>query len=98
MASAAVMVYGLDAYRDSSNEIFIMNMFFKNFMYYGLANYSNNWAAAAGAGQVMSVFAGTGFAFVQHPSRTFANLSVPLGSQCIYMASDLERSGPNTTF
>jgi hypothetical protein len=65
MCSSAVIVYALDSYRDSSNEIFIMNMVFKNFMYYGLSNFVSNWTADAGPGQVMSVFGGTGFFLVQ---------------------------------
>jgi hypothetical protein len=64
ICSTSVIVYALDAYRDSSNEIFIMNMFFKNFIYYGLSNFVNNWAAADGAGEVFTVFGGTGCALV----------------------------------
>ena len=64
ICSTSVIVYALDAYRDSSNEIFIMNMFFKNFLFYGLSLFVNNWAAADGAGDVYSVFGGTGAALV----------------------------------
>jgi len=64
MCSTSVIVYALDAYRESSNEIFIMNMFFKNFLFYGLSLFVNNWAAADGAGDVYSVFGGTGAALV----------------------------------
>jgi hypothetical protein len=69
ICSTSVIVYALDAYRDSSNEIFIMNMFFKNFIYYGLSYFVNNWAASDGAGSVFSVFGGTGFGLVIPPFR-----------------------------
>lgn len=65
MCSSAVIVYALDSYRDSSNEIFIMNMVFKNFLYYGLSNFVSNWTTDAGPGEVMSVFGGTGFFLVR---------------------------------
>jgi hypothetical protein len=66
-ATSSLFVYALDAYRSSSNEIFIMNMVFKNFMFYGLSNFVSNWALYNGAGQVMSVFAGTGLFLVSFP-------------------------------
>jgi hypothetical protein len=65
MCSSAVIVYALDSYRESSNEIFIMNMVFKNFLYYGLSNFVSSWTTDNGPGQVMSVFGGTGFALVR---------------------------------
>ncbi|KXL42274.1 hypothetical protein M433DRAFT_151003 [Acidomyces richmondensis BFW] len=55
----ASLSYALDAFRSQSNEIFIMNMFFKNFMFYGLSNFANNWVAAKGPTQIMYVFGGT---------------------------------------
>ncbi|OQV05803.1 hypothetical protein CLAIMM_10473 [Cladophialophora immunda] len=55
----ATLSYGLDSFRDQSNEIFVMNMLFKNFMFYGLSNYANNWVAAHGPEQIMYVFGGT---------------------------------------
>jgi len=36
------VAYALDAYRDSSNEIFIMNMLFKNFLFYGMSYVAND--------------------------------------------------------
>jgi hypothetical protein len=59
IASSSLMTYALDAYRDSSNEIFIMNMFFKNFMFYGLSYFVNNWIEDKGPVQVYDVFGGT---------------------------------------
>ncbi|KUJ16570.1 serine/threonine kinase 16 [Mollisia scopiformis] len=55
----ATLSYGLDAFRNQSNEIFIMNMLFKNFMFYGLSNFANNWVEAKGPEQIMYVFGGT---------------------------------------
>jgi hypothetical protein len=40
--------YALDAYRDASNEIFIMNMLLKNFLFYGISYVANNWVARDG--------------------------------------------------
>ncbi|KAK3047998.1 hypothetical protein LTR09_010673 [Extremus antarcticus] len=37
-----------------------MNMLFKNFMFYGLSNFANNyWVAAKGPTKIMYVFGGT---------------------------------------
>jgi len=58
------VAYALDAYRDSSNEIFIMNMLFKNFLFYGMSNVANNWIAASGPFQLFSVCAGTSMGLV----------------------------------
>ena len=35
MGIFCTLSYGLDAFRTQSNEIFVMNMLFKNFMFYG---------------------------------------------------------------
>ncbi|KPI38427.1 putative MFS-type transporter [Cyphellophora attinorum] len=53
------LTYGLDAFRSQSNEIFVMNMLFKNFMFYGLSNFANDWVAAKGPQEIMYVFGGT---------------------------------------
>ncbi|KAK6389558.1 hypothetical protein LTR65_006730 [Meristemomyces frigidus] len=55
----ATLSYGLDAFRTQSNEIFVMNMLFKNFMFYGLSNYANPWVAQSGPEEIMYVFGGT---------------------------------------
>ncbi|KIX96929.1 uncharacterized protein Z520_07043 [Fonsecaea multimorphosa CBS 102226] len=55
----STMSYGLDAFRSQSNEMFVMNMFFKNFMFYGLSNFANNWVAAKGPEEIMFTFGGT---------------------------------------
>jgi hypothetical protein len=55
----STLSYGLDSFRHQSNEIFVMNMLFKNFMFYGLSNFANNWVADSGPEQIMFVFGGT---------------------------------------
>ncbi|KIW13192.1 hypothetical protein PV08_08379 [Exophiala spinifera] len=55
----STLSYGLDSFRSQSNEIFIMNMLFKNFMFYGLSNFANDWVASSGPEQIMYVFGGT---------------------------------------
>ncbi|KUJ23812.1 serine/threonine kinase 16 [Mollisia scopiformis] len=57
----ATSTYALDAYRDMSNEIFIMGMLFKNFLLYGFTYFINNWLARAGPQQLFYVFGATGF-------------------------------------
>ncbi|GAB7340414.1 hypothetical protein MBLNU457_6848t1 [Dothideomycetes sp. NU457] len=51
--------YGLDAFRNLSSEMFIMNMLFKNFMFYAFSNFANNWVVAKGPAEIMYVFGGT---------------------------------------
>ncbi|ETN42062.1 uncharacterized protein HMPREF1541_04001 [Cyphellophora europaea CBS 101466] len=55
----STLSYGLDSFRSQSNEIFVMNMLFKNFMFYGLSNFANDWVAAKGPEEIMFVFGGT---------------------------------------
>lgn len=55
----STLSYGLDSFRAQSNEIFVMNMLFKNFMFYGLSNFANDWVAAKGPTEIMYVFGGT---------------------------------------
>ncbi|EXJ57303.1 hypothetical protein A1O7_07650 [Cladophialophora yegresii CBS 114405] len=59
----STLSYGLDSFRSQSNEIFIMNMLFKNFMFYGLSNFANPWVAESGPEQIMYVFGGTSVFF-----------------------------------
>lgn len=53
--------YALDAYRDMSNEIFIMGMLVKNFLLYAFTYFINDWLARSGPQEVFFVFGGTGF-------------------------------------
>ncbi|KEF56777.1 uncharacterized protein A1O9_06967 [Exophiala aquamarina CBS 119918] len=55
----ATLSYGLDSFRTQSSEIFVMNMLFKNFMFYGLSNFANPWVASKGPEEIMYVFGGT---------------------------------------
>ena len=56
--------YALDAYRDLSNEIFIMAMVFKNFLFYGMSYFVNNWVAEKGPEQMFNVLGGIAVFFV----------------------------------
>jgi hypothetical protein len=56
--------YGLDAFRDNATEIFIMAMVFKNFFFYGLTNFINNWVANSGTEQAFNVMGGISAALV----------------------------------
>ena len=89
MCSSAILVYALDAYRESSNEIFIMNMVFKNFMFYALSAFVSSWATDAGPGQVMSVFGGTEF-FLVMPVQ-FELMLVCFGVACLYLGKAAAR-------
>ncbi|KIW73930.1 hypothetical protein PV04_02009 [Phialophora macrospora] len=54
--------WALDAYRQNSTELFIMNMVFKNFFFYGLTNYVIDWYLTQGAVDMAGTMAGiTGF-------------------------------------
>jgi MFS family permease len=59
-----VCSYGLDAFRDMSSDIFVMAIIYKNFLFYGFANFVNNWLASAGPAHVFYVFGGLNFALV----------------------------------
>ncbi|KAL1970841.1 hypothetical protein VTN77DRAFT_2675 [Rasamsonia byssochlamydoides] len=54
--------YVLDAFREMSNEVFIMAMVFKNFLFYVFSYFVNEWTARAGPAQVFYVFGGVAFA------------------------------------
>jgi hypothetical protein len=56
-AAIAASSYVLDAYRDISAEVFIMNMVFKNFLFYGFSYFVNDWTAQKGPAIVFYVFA-----------------------------------------
>lgn len=56
--------YAIDAYRSISDEIFIVNIMFKNFLFYGYSYFVNNWTAASGPGPVFYTFGGISFGLV----------------------------------
>jgi len=64
IAAISTSSYALDAFRDNANEIFIMAMMFKNFFFYGLSNFINNWFAQSGSEQVFNVMGGISAALV----------------------------------
>jgi MFS family permease len=56
-ACISASTYVLDAFRDISAEIFIMNMVFKNFLFYAFSYFVNDWTATDGPAIVFYVFA-----------------------------------------
>ena len=66
ITSVAANSYVLDAYRDNATQIFIMGMLFKNFMFYGLSNFINNWVAA-GISNAFNVMGAVAAALVMNP-------------------------------
>ena len=58
IGAIASSAYILDGYRDLGNEVFIMAMAFKNFFFYGMSYYVNNWIVTGGPMQMFGVFAG----------------------------------------
>jgi len=59
VGTIAPVSYALDAYRDASNEIFIMNMLLKNFLFFGISYVANNWVARDGPFQAFAVCGAT---------------------------------------
>ena len=85
--------YALDAYRESSNELFIMNMLFKNFMFYGISYVANDWVTRDGPFNVLAVCGGTSVALVRTPQIAFSpSLCTAL---CFYIRSKLTNSAPS---
>jgi hypothetical protein len=64
ISAIATSSYALDSYRDNSTEIFIMAMVFKNFFFYGLSNFINDWVASSGPVQVFNIMGGISAALV----------------------------------
>ncbi|RMZ74316.1 mfs transporter [Pyrenophora seminiperda CCB06] len=58
IANIAVSSYTLDAFRHLSSEMFIINMVFKNFLFYGFSYFVNDWTASAGPATVFYTFGG----------------------------------------
>jgi len=59
VGTIAPVSYALDAYRDASNEIFIMNMLLKNFLFFGISYVANNWVARDGPFEAFAVCGAT---------------------------------------
>ncbi|KAF7553261.1 hypothetical protein G7Z17_g3769 [Cylindrodendrum hubeiense] len=56
--------YALDAFRGMSNEIFIANVMFKNFLFYGYSYFVNNWTGSAGPVPPFFTFGGISLGLV----------------------------------
>ncbi|KAH7116696.1 major facilitator superfamily domain-containing protein [Dendryphion nanum] len=63
-AAISASAYVIDAYRDMSGEIFIVNMVFKNLLFYGFSYFVNDWTAKAGPATVFYVFGGISFVMI----------------------------------
>jgi MFS family permease len=63
-AAISASAYAIDAYRDMSSEIFIANMVFKNFLFYGFSYFVNDWTTEAGPAVVFYTFGGIAFALI----------------------------------
>ncbi|KAH6976463.1 major facilitator superfamily domain-containing protein [Ilyonectria sp. MPI-CAGE-AT-0026] len=56
--------YAIDAFPGMSNEIFIANIMFKNFLFYGYSYFVNNWVESAGPAIPFYTFGGISFFLV----------------------------------
>jgi hypothetical protein len=63
-AAISCSAYAIDAYREMSSEVFIINMVFKNLLFYGFSYFVNDWTFKAGPATVFYVFGGVAFAMV----------------------------------
>jgi hypothetical protein len=63
-AAISASSYILDAFRDISGEIFIMNMVFKNFLFYAFSYFVNDWTAQKGPAIPFYVFGGVSGAMI----------------------------------
>ncbi|EEU42005.1 uncharacterized protein NECHADRAFT_50969 [Fusarium vanettenii 77-13-4] len=62
VAASVTMTYALDAQPAHAVEMFIMNITFKNFFFYGLTNFIVDWYVARGTAELFDTIAGiTGF-------------------------------------
>jgi hypothetical protein len=64
IAAISASSYVLDSFRDISSEVFIMNMVFKNFLFYAFSYFVNDWAASDGPAVVFYTFAGLAGAMI----------------------------------
>ncbi|KAF5699381.1 major facilitator superfamily transporter [Fusarium mundagurra] len=58
IVATVTTTYALDAQPAHTVEIFILNIIFKNFFYYGLVNFIVDWYLTAGPAQIFDVIAG----------------------------------------
>jgi hypothetical protein len=64
IAAVSCSTYVLDSFRDISSEVFIMNMVFKNFLFYGFSYFVNDWTTRDGPADVFYTFAGVAAAMI----------------------------------
>ncbi|KAL1909729.1 hypothetical protein Sste5344_004577 [Sporothrix stenoceras] len=62
--AVAVISYTIDAFRGMSSEIFIANVMFKNFLFYGYSYFVNDWTASAGPRAPFYTFGAISLVFV----------------------------------
>jgi hypothetical protein len=48
--------YAIDAFRGMSNEIFVANVMFKDFLFFGYSYFVNDWVASAGTAGPFYIF------------------------------------------
>lgn len=56
--------YTIDAFREMSSEIFVANVMFKNFLFYGYSYFVNDWTASAGPRAPFYTFGAISLVFV----------------------------------
>ncbi|KAF2850980.1 MFS transporter-like protein [Plenodomus tracheiphilus IPT5] len=64
IAAVSASSYVLDAFRDISSEVFIINMVFKNFLFYGFSYFVNDWTVSDGPAEVFYTFGGIAAAMI----------------------------------
>jgi MFS family permease len=62
VANDSLYAYALDGFCDISNEIFVVSIMVKDFMFFGFSYFVNDWTAHAGPAEVFYVFGGASFA------------------------------------
>jgi MFS family permease len=56
--------YAIDAFRGMSNEIFVANVMFKNFLFFGYSYFINNWVTSDGPADPFYIFGGISAALI----------------------------------
>ena len=61
VANDSLYAYSLDAFCEISDEIFVVSIMVKDFMFFGFSYFVNDWTATAGPAEVFYVFGGVSF-------------------------------------
>ncbi|QKX53820.1 uncharacterized protein TRUGW13939_00900 [Talaromyces rugulosus] len=56
--------YAIDAFRGMSNEIFVANVMFKNFLFFGYSYFINDWVTSGGPADPFYIFGGISAALI----------------------------------